>query len=265
MAVSQLERANRAWPVLVKIAKEKRTATYGELGAAIGIHHRTVRFVLGVIQSYCMEEGHKPLTILIVNASGKPGTGFIAHDIENFQEGLEEVWSFDWKSIDNPFGFASSGESADSLIKLLTSEPQNSSDVYSLIKSRGIKQTLFRDALVKIYSQKCAFTEISFLEGLEACHIVPWSISSNNEKLDVRNGILLNSFHHKLFDKGLMTIDCNHTIVYSDPDESSEHSEIESFLTSNLHGKRMRLPFKIANRPHEKYIAKHHELQGWDI
>ena len=152
MAVSQLERAYRAWPVLVNIAKQRRTATYGELGAAIGIHHRTVRFVLGVIQAYCMEEGHRPLTILIVNASGKPGSGFIAHDLNQFEEGLEEVWDYDWSALENPFDFASSGESAESLIKLLTREPENSSSVYALIKSRGVKQTLFKDSLLKIYS-----------------------------------------------------------------------------------------------------------------
>ncbi len=266
MAVSQLERAHRAWPELVKVAMERRTATYGELGGAIGIHHRTVRYVLSIIQTYCLEENLPPLTILIVNASGKPGSGFIAHDLENFQSGLEEVWDFAWKELENPFEFAASGESAKSLIKLLVNDPQNSSSVYSRIKSRGIKQVLFRDALVKIYLQKCAFTELSFLEGLEACHIIPWSIASEEEKLDVRNGILLNSFHHKLFDKGLITISCDHKIVYFDPnEEDSKYTKMDQYFTSKLHGKSMRLPFKLINRPHAKYITKHHELLEWEI
>ena len=266
MAVSQLERAFRAWPVLTQVARSRKTTTYGELGAAIGIHHRTVRYVLGVIQSYCIEETLPPLTILVINVSGKPGTGFIAYDLENFQEGLEKVWGFDWAALQNPFDFAASGESAKSLIKALTSEPEASSEVYLRIKSRGIKQVLFRDALMKIYSQKCAFTELSFVFGLEACHIVPWSIASEDEKLDVKNGILLNSFHHKLFDKGLITINCDHEIVYWDPEEEvGEYTKMDRAFTSKLHGRRMRLPFRINNRPHAKYIARHHELLEWEL
>ena len=57
MAVNQLERAFRAWPVLIDIAKRRTTITYGELGAKLDIHHRAVRYVLGILQDYCLEEG----------------------------------------------------------------------------------------------------------------------------------------------------------------------------------------------------------------
>lgn len=46
MAVNQVERAFRAWPVLTGVAKQRGTITYGELGAAIGVHHRAIRYVL---------------------------------------------------------------------------------------------------------------------------------------------------------------------------------------------------------------------------
>lgn len=206
MKINQVERAYRAWPILVERALQKKKITYKELGDAIGVHHRAIRYVLGVIQDYCMEENTAPLTILIVNSSGKPGDGFIAYDLRNFDEGLQEVYDFDWISHGNPFEFAVEGLSYNEIIKNLIEDPDSSEEIYSKVRSRGIKQILFREALLKAYSYKCAFTGLSFTQGLEAAHIIPWKNATDNQRLDVRNGILLNAFHHKLFDSGLITM-----------------------------------------------------------
>jgi putative restriction endonuclease len=266
MAVNQVERAFRAWPVLIGVAKNHNTITYGELGDAIGVHHRAIRYVLGVIQGYCLEEGLPPLTILIINSSGKPGTGFIAYDLSHFERGLEKVWDFDWQSIGNPFEFSLSGESYNSLVSALSKQPESSGEVYARVKSRGIKQLLFRQALLKAYKEQCAFTDLSFVAGLEACHIVPWSLASDSERLDIRNGILINSFHHKLFDQGLITISTNHEILFYDPKQKDgRYSELDCALTSKLHGQKMRLPFRINQRPLPEYISRHHGIAGWEF
>jgi len=82
MAVNHEERAARAWPVLTATAQQRTTVTYGKLGKAIGIHQRPVRYVLGLVQEYCLAENLPPLTILVVQALGaKPGSsspGFFA-------------------------------------------------------------------------------------------------------------------------------------------------------------------------------------------
>ncbi len=265
MAVNQVERASRAWPILTGRAARRSTITYGELGQALGVHHRALRYVLGVIQDYCLEENLPPLTILIVNASGRPGSGFIAFDLDKFEEGLEEVYNFDWGRLENPFGFSVSGDSYESLVAELTHDPTSAGDVYSRVRSRGIKQIIFRDALLKAYSRRCAFTEITVPEVLEACHIVPWSQASPAERLDVRNGLLLNSFHHKLFDCGYVTLTAGHRIVYYDPDgEKRRYSELERSLTLKLHGKAMHVPHHLALRPDATCIAKHHKIAGWE-
>lgn len=265
MAVNQVERAYRAWPMLIKRAENRTTITYGELGQALGVHHRAVRYVLSVIQDYCLEERLPPLTILIVNASGRPGTGFIAFDLENFDEGLERVYDFDWRGIENPFGFAASGDSYESIVTALTHDPSSAPDIYTRVKSRGIKQIIFRDALLKAYASRCAFTEIAVLETLEACHIVPWSQASPAERLDVRNGLLLNSFHHKLFDRGYITLTTDHRIIYYDPDgEERAYSDLERRLTIELHGESMHVPRRVELRPEAACITKHHEIAGWE-
>lgn len=262
MAVNQIERASRAWPILISIAKQRKTVTYGELAILLNIHHRAIRFVLSVIQDYCLEVRIPPITILVINGSGKPGSGFIAYNLDYFDEGLDEVFSFDWDKIENPFIF---GVPYPQIIREIIHDPDNSEGIYHLVRSRGISQIIFRDALLKAYRRKCAFTEISFTESLEACHIVPWSQSLPAERLDIRNGILLNSFHHKLFDRGIITFSCDYKIIYCDPEEkNSPYSQFDTLLTTSLHGKNMHIPYKINNRPQEKFIKRHDEIVEWD-
>jgi len=265
MPVNQIERAAQAWPVLTRTAKNRTTITYGELGAAIGVHHRAIRFVLGVIQDYCLAERLPPLTILIINSSGKPGDGFIAYNLRHFEKGLEEVWSFDWRSIENPFTFTQPGESHKTLISELKNSPETSKDIYTRVKSRGIKQLLFREALLSAYREQCAFTQLSFTGGLEACHIVPWAMAKDSERLDIRNGILINSFHHKLFDQGIVTISSDHRIVFYDPKQKDgEYSRVDRELTVKLHGQPLHMPFKLNQRPLPEYIHRHHQIAGWE-
>ena len=266
MSVNQIERAFRAWPILIAIAKSRDTISYGKLASNLGIHHRTVSYVLGVIQDYCLEEGFPPLTILIVNSSGRPGTGFIAFDLSRFNEGLESVWDYNWNQIENPFGFSAAGESYETLVKTLTHAPEESEAVYLKVKSRGIKQILFRSALLSAYQNKCAFTALSFIEALEACHIIPWSQATDAQRLDVRNGILLNRLHHRLFDCGYVTISVNHEIIFSDPnEEEGEYGEFDRLVSSGLHGNKMFLPFRLKHRPLPEYISKHHEIAEWEV
>ncbi|HBM22836.1 MAG TPA: HNH endonuclease [Alcanivorax sp.] len=264
--VNQVERASRAWPVLVAIARDEKTITYGELARALGIHHRPIRYVLGLIQDYCLAEKLPPLTILVVSQSGDPGAGFIAHSFDDLAAGYESVWGYSWDDIENPFLFSADGTSFDDLTKRLAQDPADSEEVYVKVKSRGVKQLLFRSAVLRAYRHRCAFTEIGFPETLEACHIIPWSQATSAQRLDVRNGILLNSFHHKLFDSGLITLTENHQIHYFDPrNEGGEYSKLDKLLTSRLHGKKMHLPFQKKQRPSVEYVRRHHAIQGWDI
>lgn len=102
--INQTKRANIAWSILTEVAVNKDLITYGELGHQMKVHHRAVRFFLELIQNYCLNNNLPPLTILIVNQSGKPGEGYIASDIENFDLDKDLVYNFDWTKITNPFG-----------------------------------------------------------------------------------------------------------------------------------------------------------------
>lgn len=264
--INQTERAQLAWQALVEVARNRRTVTYLELGVRIGVHHRAIRFVLGPIQDYCLESRLPPLTILVVNGSGRPGTGFIAHDPEDLDGGLEAVWGFNWNAVQNPFDFASEGLSYKSLIDTLTKNPDEAGTVYAKVKSRGVQQILFRDAVRKAYSSKCAFSGTQFPDALEACHIIPWAYSNPQQRMDVRNGLLLNPLHHRLFDKAYLTITTDYKILYWDPKGGArEHSKLEAALTIKLHNQRMAVPHLSRLRPLPEYIRRHNELIDWKL
>ncbi len=158
--VNQYQRAFLAWPVLTETAAKNTTITYKELGQQIGIHHRTVRLVLGVIQSYCLSEKLPPLTILVVNRDRhKPGEGFIAWDIDDLAKGTQRVYGYPWQDLSNPFAFADGGATLDQLAQRLVTTPEAAASVYGQIRNRGIAQDVFRRALLAAYGQRCAFCE----------------------------------------------------------------------------------------------------------
>ena len=93
------EWAAKAWPHLVKLAKQGATMTYTEFGKEIGLNARSVGpHALHRILQYCQEEGHPTLTILITKKDGKPpspkGTGVA---IKNVEAERKKVWKFDWR------------------------------------------------------------------------------------------------------------------------------------------------------------------------
>ena len=265
MTINQAERAFRAWPILTQRAMDKETITYGDLGTLLNIHHRAIRHVLGPIQNYCLEEKLPPLTILVVNRQNRnPGTGFIAYDVDELGEGNRLVYSYNWNAIQNPFTFASNGATYREIVTELAGNPSSAAEIMRMVKTRGIAQSMFRDALLKAYQYRCAFTDISFQSVLEACHIVPWSICKPEERLDVRNGLLLNSIHHKLFDEGLVTVTKDFRIWYIDTDlKDGTYSEYDSLLSAKLHGQAMNMPTAENMRPSPTYLERSYELHEW--
>lgn len=79
------------------------------------------------------------------------------------------------------------------------------------VKTR-VNQSFFRSALLASYNNKCCITSISNPEFLIASHIVPWSVDSKN-RLNPRNGILVNALHDKAFEFGFITITVDYNIL----------------------------------------------------
>ncbi|NMY90052.1 HNH endonuclease [Pseudomonas oryzihabitans] len=68
-----------------------------------------------------------------------------------------------------------------------------------------VGQGRFREDLLNKWSGKCCLTGLDMPNLLVASHIVPWASSTNKERLDFRNGLLLSPHIDRLFDSGLIS------------------------------------------------------------
>lgn len=82
-----------------------------------------------------------------------------------------------------------------------------------MIKARR-GQGIFR-ANVESIEEGCRVTGLKLKTHLRASHIKPWRCSSNNERLDGNNGLLLAPHVDHLFDKGFISFDENGKILIS--------------------------------------------------
>jgi putative restriction endonuclease len=76
------------------------------------------------------------------------------------------------------------------------------------VKQR-VGQGLFREGLMTLWGGKCAITGLDVPEMLRASHAKPWADSTDAERLDVFNGLLLAAHWDAAFDAGLVTVETN--------------------------------------------------------
>jgi hypothetical protein len=68
-----------------------------------------------------------------------------------------------------------------------------------------IGQDVFRDALMDYWGGRCPLTGITEPGLLRASHIVPWANCTDEQRLDVHNGLLLSALWDAAFDRGLIS------------------------------------------------------------
>lgn len=93
--------------------------------------------------------------------------------------------------------------------------PPNETERKGLVKSR-VGQGAYRKSILFRWNFKCAVTGYSEKEILIASHIVPWKNSTDEERVDVDNGILLSPTYDALFDQHLISFEKNGKILLSD-------------------------------------------------
>jgi hypothetical protein len=68
-----------------------------------------------------------------------------------------------------------------------------------------IGQDVFREALMDYWGGRCPLTGITEPALLRASHIVPWAECTDEQRLDVHNGLLLSALWDAAFDRGLVS------------------------------------------------------------
>lgn len=119
-----------------------------------------------------------------------------------------------------------------------------------LLISARIGQHKYRKDLIKLW-KKCSVSKCEMTDILVASHIKPWNESSNEEKLDPYNGLLLLPNYDKLFDKHLISFDDNGKIIISPQIKKEEYKILGISANDKL--------FKILpeNKP---YLKIHREI-----
>jgi len=101
-------------------------------------------------------------------------------------------------------GTTSSNQNLADIENILNDEKIDVTTKRRLVDSR-LGQGRFRDDLEARWKNACAVTGCTVSSALRASHIKPWRDSSNEERLDPNNGILLAAHIDALFDYGLVT------------------------------------------------------------
>ncbi len=84
-----------------------------------------------------------------------------------------------------------------------------------IVKAR-VGQYFFRTSVLTAYNNQCCITGLKFPKLLVASHIKPWANSDEKtERTNPCNGLSLNPFHDKAFDKGFITVDKHYQVVIS--------------------------------------------------
>lgn len=128
---------------------------------------------------------------------------------------------------------------------------QNANDdelerIYALVLRR-LNQGKFKKNMLKLYGSKCAISESTVTELLEAAHLHSYADSGDNSN---SNGILLRVDLHRLFDGNLLRIEPDTLKVHVD--KSLKNTEYHIF-----HGK------KIADRINNSRLSFDSLIRKW--
>jgi hypothetical protein len=178
-----------------------------------------------------------------INAAKLPSTSFNmagafeASDIFKLEAMLKRAWLLS-RSLPN----ALIGRFEKALSEVSTTERE------ATVRQR-VGQNLFREGLLALWEGRCAITGLDAPELLRASHAKPWADSSDIERLDVFNGLLLAAHWDAAFDSGLITISTSGHVI---PSAALSHATIGVLRLSE--GLCIRL-----QPQHEPYLAWHRE------
>ena len=119
---------------------------------------------------------------------------------------------------------------------------------------RRLGQGAFRIVVTEAYQRRCSITGEKTLPVLEAAHIKPYS---ENGPHAIKNGLLLRSDFHTLFDDGYVTVNKDYVIEVSKK-LNQDYGNGKDYY--QYHGSQLRnLPTRVSELPSKEYIEWHNE------
>ncbi|MBK8040022.1 MAG: HNH endonuclease [Verrucomicrobiaceae bacterium] len=109
-------------------------------------------------------------------------------------------------------------------------------------------QPAFRRKLKSVYANRCCISGCTVTEALEGAHIDPYMAPASD---NIRNGLLLRSDLHTLFDRHLIAIDPNTMRVHV-----SKRARCAAGY-EQVHGLTLRVPDEPTHRPDQEALRRH--------
>jgi putative restriction endonuclease len=142
-------------------------------------------------------------------------------------------------------------------------ELKNQVDENTFQEEIFIRGGLFKREIPKIYNNTCAISGLRLtaatvtISMVDACHIVPFSESYDDA---LTNGIALCPNLHRAFDRGLISISDDYTILINKDFIEDKNSV---FNISQFEGKQIILPYTEKLYPDLENIAAHRKMFGF--
>lgn len=125
--------------------------------------------------------------------------------------------------------------------------PKGDTDVLRTVRARRV-QSFFRDAVLTSYESRCAISGLPIRELLVASHIIPWS-KSIPRRADPTNGLCLVAHLDRAFDRGLIAIAADLTVMVSKKLlKQARSADLDCSLLA-LEGRPIRKPYRLSPDP----------------
>ena len=223
---------------------DKKDADVWRLAEGLG---RTPRSVAMKLWNIAALDGHR-------TDQGKAGLRHVSSlDYKMWADYHEQGDDFIWTGIRLLDGVLSQ-KTLTPNVQFATTHIREGGERVVLAKQR-INQDYFKNCLLEIYSGRCCLTGLRIPELLIGSHIKPWSDCEDQaERVNPRNGLLLNAFHDKAFDRGLITLSKDLEVIVS---HKVAHDSLNDSWLWAFNGSKIKLP--SCNSPALEYIEYHQE------
>ena len=119
----------------------------------------------------------------------------------------------------------------------------------------------FKRKIPELYGYRCAITGLHIQHNqraslIDACHIVPWADSYDDT---ITNGMALCPNMHRAFDRGLISVAADHTLLVS----ASVQENNSAYAIKPFAGRQLLLPKEQTHWPAPANLARHRERFGF--
>lgn len=127
--------------------------------------------------------------------------------------------------------------------------------VVERVSSRPFRDAAFSEAVKSAYQNTCAFTGLRIINGggqfeVQAAHIRPVAASGPDS---IRNGLALCGTVHWMFDRGLLSLDDDYTVLMA---KNRVPEPVRRLISPN---RRLRPPTRPEFQPHPQFLRFHRE------